>query len=319
MQKSLIALAVLASLGGAAAAQQVTLYGRVDLSLAQQADAVSNKELRNGSASRIGVRGTEDLGGGLKAVFQLEHRFAADTGEQLSSSRFWEGKSIVGLEGAFGRLTFGREENPAYTLSQFPADPWGTDTVAGNGSIINGRIGTTRYSSTINYRLASGGLTFAGQIAEAEGNTPSAAGAVAEDRPYSLGLAYAAGPLTLGLGYENPADADDDWTTLFGGYDFGAARVGLLLGSGTNTDGGKHESWLVTLTAPLGNGQLRVGYGELKNKTLDVVADKQFAVGYHYALSKRTTLYADVVNENRDGLPSDRESTGYDIGIRHNF
>ena len=316
-----LTLAALALLGSTAAMAQssVTVYGRVDLSLAQQADAVKNKEVRNGSGSRLGFRGVEDLGDGLKAVFQLEHRFNADEGTQTNATRFWDGKAIVGLEGGFGRITLGREENPAYTLSQGVADPFGTDTVASNGSIVNGRIGTTRYSNTVNYRFAASGFTIAGQVAEADGNTPAGTGGVAEKRPFSLGAGYAAGPLTLGFGYENPADADDAWTTVNAAYDFGAVKLGGFFGTGTNVSDQKHQSWLVSATAPIGGGQLRVSYGQLKNKDTSTIADKQLGLGYHYALSKRTTVYADVISEKRDNMPSDRESTGYDLGIKHNF
>lgn len=307
MQRSLLAAALLGAFSSLATAQ-VTLYGRVDLSLAQQADAVKNTELRNGSGSRFGLRGTEDLGGGLKAVFQIEHRFNADTGS--AGTRFWEGKSIVGLEGGFGRFTLGREENPAYTHSQNPADPWGGDTVASNGSIVNGRIGTTRYSDSLNYRYSGGGFTFGAQMTEGDG---------LDDRPYSLGLAYAAGPLRVGVGFENPGNADDDWLTVNGSYNFGAFGLRGLIGNGSNANGQKHQSWLLAATTQIGAGELRASYGQLKNKDLDVVADKQLAFGYHHALSKRTTLYADLINEKRDNLPADRKSTGWDVGIKHNF
>jgi predicted porin len=324
MNKHLLALGALAvttfGAGAASAQSSVTLYGRIDLSLAQQADAVKNREVRNGSGSRLGVRGVEDLGGGLKAFFQLEHRFDADTGAQSNASRFWEGKSIVGLEGGFGRAWMGRDENPAYTYGQTVADPWGTDTVASNGSIINGRIGSTRYSNSLNYRFAAAGFTAAAQIAEAEGNLPSATGAGLDDRPYSLGLGYGAGPLVLGFGYENPADADDNWSSFYAGYNFGAFKLGGFWGSGRNVSDQKHEAYLLSATAPLGAGEFRVSYGQLKNKTLDLIADKQIGLGYHYALSKRTTLYTNFVNEKRDGIDaSGREKNGYDFGVKHNF
>lgn len=316
MKHSLIAVAVLAAFSAAASAQ-VTVYGRVDLSVAQQADAVDNKEVRNGSGSRLGFRGVEDLGGGLKALFHIEHRFDADTGAQSNGTRFWEGKSIVGLEGAFGRVSLGREENPAYTYAQTVADPWGGDTVASNGNIVAGRIGTTRYSNSVNYRIAASGFTFGGQISEADGNLPS--GGALDDRPYSIGVGYKSGALALGLGYENPADTDDDWTTLFGAYDFKVVRLSALYGSGTSVAGNKHRAYLLGATAPIGGGQLRLSYGTLKNRTGGVVLDKQTSLGYHYALSKRTTVYADVTNEKRDNMPGDRNSTGYDLGIKHNF
>jgi predicted porin len=300
------------------AQSSVSVYGRVDLSVAQQADAESNRQLRNGSGSRLGFRGTEDLGGGLRAVFQLEHRFNANDGTQ-STTRFWEGKSIVGLEGGFGRISLGREENPAYTYGQVVADPWGTDTVASNGSIINGRIGTTRYSNSINYRITFGDFTFGAQGAEADGNTP--AGSDAEKRPYSVGAGWARGPWRVGLGFENPADRDDRWASVAASYDFGLARVGAFFGSGKNVDAQKIEGWLVSAVAPVGAGELRASYGTLKNKDIATndELDEQFGVGYHHALSKRTTLYADVVHERRDSLPDGRRKTGYDVGVRHNF
>jgi predicted porin len=314
------ALAVVAAAASTAQAQtqpSITVYGRVDLSVAQQADAPSNRELRNGSGSRFGLRGVEDLGGGLRAVFQLEHRFNANDGTQ-STARFWEGKSIVGIEGGFGRITLGREENPAYTYGQSPADPWGTDTVATNGSIVNGRIGSTRYSNSVNYRIAAGGFTFGAQVAKSEGNQPASGDL--DKRPYSAGLAYAQGPWQVGVGFENPADREDRWASVNGSYDLGIVRVGAFYGSGKNASAQKVEGALVSVVAPVGQGEVRTSYGRLKNKDVaDGVLDKQFGLGYHHFVSKRTTLYADLVNERRDGMPSNRRETGYDVGLKHNF
>lgn len=314
----IVLLALAAAFGPAAAESSLTLYGRVDLSLAQQADAPSGKELRNGSGSRFGVRGVEDLGGGLKAVFHLEHRFNADDGS-ASSSRFWEGKSVVGLEGGFGRITLGRDENPAYTFSQSVADPWGTDTVASNGSIVNGRIGSTRYSNSINYRYEASGLSFGAQTAEADDNLP--ASGVAQQRPYSLGLRVASGAWAVGLGYENPADRDDHWLTANASWDFGPVKVGALVGSGKNVVGHRHRAVLVSATAPLFGGELRTSYGQLEDKDspgADML-DKQYGVGFWYPLSRRTAVYVDLVREQRDAMPGNHRSTGYDLGLRMTF
>ena len=307
MPRLLLAAALLGAFSTLATAQ-VTMYGRIDQSLAQQADAVKNSELRNGSGSRFGLRGTEDLGGGLKAVFQIEHRFNADTGS--AGTRIWEGKSIVGLDGGFGLVTMGREENPAYTFGQNPADPWGGDTVASNGSIVNGRIGTNRYSDSLNYRYSASGFTIAVQVTEGEG---------LDDRPYSLGLAYAAGPLRLGVGFENPGNADDNWLTVNGSYNFGTFALRGLIGSGINVNGQKHQSWLLAATTKIGAGELRASYAQLTNKDMDVIADKQLAFGYHYPMSRRTTLYVDLISEKRDNMPADFKSTGWDVGIKHDF
>lgn len=313
------AAAALLMLAGSALAQSVTIYGRLDLSAAQQADAPANKELRNGSGSRLGFKGSEDLGGGLKAFFHLEHRFNADDGSVTAGSRFWDGKSIVGLEGSLGRIGLGREENPAYTFSQGAADPWGTDTVASNGSIVNGRIGSTRYSNSVNYRYTGNGFAFGAQVSEAEGNV--GAGGVPDDRAFSLGGRYEWRALTVGVGYEDPADKDDHWATVNASWDFGFAKVGGLFGRGRNALGEKHQAFLVTATAPVFGGELRGSYGELENKAMasDGLLDRQFGLGFHYPLSKRTTVYADLVHEKRDRFPGDRKSTGYDLGIKHNF
>jgi predicted porin len=320
MHRAFFALAALCCVAGAAQAQgsSITLYGRVDLSFAQQADAPRNREIRNGSASRFGVRGVEDLGGGLKAVFDIEHRFNADEGTPVST-RFWEGKSIVGLEGRFGRITLGREENPAFTYAQVVADPFRMDTVASNLTILNGRVGSTRYSSSVNYRWLSEPYVVGVQVAEAEGNPVP--GGQAERRPYSLGLAFEQGAWRLGVGYENPADADDRWATLAASYDLGALRIGAFIGSGENVAGQGVRAYLVSAVAPVAGGELRTSYGELKNRGLrpSMVLDKQFGLGYHYALSKRTIAYVDVVNERRDGIARGLRKTGYDLGLRHSF
>jgi predicted porin len=78
---------------------------------------------------------------------------------------------------------------------------------------------------------------------------------------------------------------------------------------------------LVTAVAPIGAGDLRLSYGQLKNHDLtsNGTLDKQLGLGYHYALSKRTTVYVDLVNEQRDGMAGNLVNTGYDLGIKHNF
>ncbi|MBK7614684.1 MAG: porin [Burkholderiales bacterium] len=312
-----IALAVATLAGGALAQSSVTVYGRLDLALTQQADKVANKEIRTGSGNRLGFRGTDDLGGGLKAVFQIEHRLNPADGSLSAATRFWDGKALVGLEGSFGRFWMGRDENPAYTYSQSPGDPWGTDTVVANGTIMNGGIGATRYSNTLNYRIAASGLTFAAQLGEAGKNAPAAG--TAEKRTLSLGVAYGAGPLTLGLGYENPGDADDIWTTLNASYNFGMVKLGAFYGTGKDGLAKKRQSYLLSATAPIAGGELRLSLGQLKNKDTAIVLDKRTAIGYVYPLSKRTSVYADLVREGRPAMPAANKATGYDFGLKHNF
>jgi predicted porin len=329
MKKSLLALAALAAVSGSAFAQSsVTIYGRVDQGFAQEADAVKNRQIRAGSANRLGFRGVEDLGGGLKAFFQFEHRF--DAGEGTANAVFWDGKSFVGVRTTFGDFYLGREDNPAYAISQAAGDPFGTDTVAANTTILNGRIGTNRYANSVNYRGTFSGVTLGAQIAEADGSKPQSAG---EDRPWSVAAAWTGGPFTVGVGHENPANADAQWTTVNAAWDFKVVKLIGLYGfgdtgtqAGLTTSGGNDErtAYILGLTAPIGNGELKASYGVLENEAAvggtKTKLDKQIGIGYHYALSKRTTVYADFINEKRDGIDaSGREKNGFDLGLKHNF
>jgi predicted porin len=351
MKKSLLALAALAAFASAASAQSsVTLYGRVDLSVGKDSGVNDSKYLKNGSGSRLGLRGSEDLGGGLSAIFNIEHRFDADTGNS-SAARFWHGRSFVGLKGGFGEVVFGREYTTAFLGSQLIADPWGWDTVAAStaGASANltglggpnlaygGTVGITggggiakvRNDSSITYKIGAGGFRFAAQIAEATDtlNTFKA-------KPVNFSLGYAGGPLMVALGYERTGNegvsatslTGDDITeklmTLNGTYDFGAFKLGGFYGKGDSfATGASHKSVMLTGTAPIGAGEFRAAYGTLKAD--DQKVNRMFALGYHYSLSKRTTVYVDMVN-NSNTLAKDLgintgSSTGYDVGIKHNF
>lgn len=322
MKKSLLALAVLGAFAGAASAQSsVTLYGRVDLAIGK-APGSSAKQMVNGSGSRLGMRGVEDLGGGLSALFNIEHRYAADTGAQSDPARFWTGRSIVGLQGGFGQVVLGREYVTAFLQSQLAADPWGWETVVsgflGNGlnnTITGGGIARVRNDSSLTYRLSMSGFTFGAQIAEATDAINNF-----QNKPVNFAISYAGGPVTFGFGYERTGfevTETEDWMTLNGAYNFGAFKLGAFFGRGDTRTGARHQSWLVSATAPIGAGELRASYGRLQNKTADIDAAKGFALGYHYSLSKRTTIYADVVRNNADTIAT--SNTGYDFGIKHNF
>lgn len=319
MKKSLIAFAALATIAGAASAQSsVTLYGRVDLSV-NKATGTDQKGLTNGSGSRFGVRGVEDLGGGLSAFFNLEHRFNADTGAQTNAARFWAGRSIVGLQGGFGKITLGREYTTAFLGSQLIADPWGWDTVVSgtpagglNNAITGGGIARVRNDSSLTYNFSAAGFSFGAQVAEATDAIDNF-----NKKPVNFSLGYAAGPLMLALGYERTGQEAADtakWLTVNGSFDLGAVKLGALYGKGNAADGDDRKSYLLTAVAPLGQGEFRASYGRLKSDAVGDMA-KGFAVGYHYALSKRTTLYTDYLRNTALGT----NKNGYDFGIKHNF
>lgn len=322
MKKSLLALAVLGAFAGAASAQSsVTLYGRVDLSVGKNAGS-AQKVMQNGSGSRLGLRGVEDLGGGTSAFFNIEHRFNADTGADSSGNvRFWTGRSLVGLQGGFGKVSLGREYTTAFLGSQLIADPWGWDTVAastGTSGITGLGIAAVRNDSSLTYNLAAGGLSFGAQIAEATDTINRF-----QKKPVNFSLGYAAGPVGLHFGYERTGAegvASAKIMSLGGTMGMGGFKVGAFYAKGNTAADDEHTGYMLTATAQMGQGEFRAAVGKRNAETARgaTIAAREislFAVGYHYALSKRTTVYADFARNGKLAT----EKTAYDFGIKHNF
>lgn len=356
MNKSLIALAVLGAVSGVATAQSsVTFYGRVDQAYGKPLAAMGLKAvsgLMDTSGSRIGVRGTEDLGGGLKAVFNLEHRLSADTGEAGyvapfrssnnaaggtavtaavpgASTSFWGARAVVGLEGGFGRILLGREYTAAFLGLENPMDPWKGDTMATAKPLTLGNnIEVARFSNSINYALSASGITFMASWAPKEDGTPAQSTATLKKASYSTALNYAAGPIFVGIAYTNPGYDNDHWADIAGSYNFGMVKVGAFFGNGKSAANRKVSSWMLTAVAPIGNGELRTMYGQLRSKNQTTgVSDtlvKKLSVGYWYSLSKRTTLYGDLISDNGKSVKDAAaagfgQKTAYEFGIKHDF
>ena len=335
MKKSLLALAALTAFAGAVSAQSnVTMYGRVDLSV-NKGVGTADRAISNGSGSRLGLRGSEDLGGGMAAIFNIEHRFNADTGVSQgninnpgvnagTSLRFWSARSLVGLKGGFGQLTLGREYTTAFLGSQLANDPWGWDTVVSatpglglNQALTGGNIARVRNDSAATYNFSMSGFSFGAQIAEASDTVNSF-----QKKPYNFSVGYAGGPFSVNAGYERTgqvAAAAAEWMTLGGAFNLGMVKLGASVGSGKTLANAKNQSYMVTATAALGQGELRASVGQLTSDPAGAAAKvdvaKGFGLGYHYALSKRTTLYTDFVRNTAVAT----EKNGYDFGVKHNF
>ena len=330
MKNSLLALAALTAFTGAVSAQSnVTMYGRIDLSV-NKGVGTDQKAISNGSGSRLGLRGSEDLGGGMAAIFNIETRFDADTGSAQSlnigtgtQNRFWGARSLVGLKGNFGQLTLGREYTTAFLGSQLINDPWGWDTVASgtpgaglNQALTGGGIARVRNDSAATYNFSMSGFSFGAQIAEATDAINNF-----QKKPYNFSAGYAAGPFTVNAGYEKTgqvAAAAAQWATLGGTFNLGMVKLGASIGSGRTAADAKNQSYMVTAVGVMGQGELRGSYGKLTTDQPGIGKSdlaKGFALGYHYALSKRTTLYTDYVRNTAVAI----EKNGYDFGIKHNF
>lgn len=349
MKKSLIALAVLAAAGAASAQSSVSLYGLVDVyagsvkntiaipgSKAQT--AVNSSGLNN---SRWGLRGSEDLGNGLKANFVLEAGFETDTGAAGSLGSTFQRKSTVGLSGAFGSVELGRNYTAYDTLRAVTNNTADTNVsvtneVWQNGSTYNAN-GTINVSADYNNRVSNsirfdsavyGG--FSGSVAYGFGENKTTTTDATDN--LSLHVKYANGPLLVGYAYQqqdsaNPANKDAKFNLLAGSYDFGVAKLvagyNTVKRQQTATLGGEDKEYQFGVQAPLGAVTLYAGYANSENETTGGVTVSERS-GYNlaatYALSKRTTAYAGYKNVEIDsGAGKGNEIDAFAVGVRHTF
>lgn len=349
MKKSLIALAVLAASGAAMAQSSVTMFGVVDLGVSHYSveDGVSQTAMSNGglAGSRLGFRGVEDLGGGLTANFHLEGALTADNGKGGSSGGGFDfqRRSTVGLGGAFGEVRLGRDYTPTF-WNDTVFDPFGTSGVGGNVvSTARGGLGNANYvraNNSINYFLPGKLGGFYGQAMyafdEALSTTAGSPGRYAGAR-----LGYANGPVDVAIAYGKtdgatpPTAAAPDvksWN-LGASYNLGIVK---LMGEYARdkvtvaTTDTTTKGFLLGLTAPVGPGEVKLAYSRAETEAAGSdPRSSKLAVGYVYNLSKRTAVYASAARLNNDngatralgGLTgvANKDSTGYDFGLRHSF
>lgn len=333
MKKSLLALAVLGTLAGVASAQSsVTIYGRVDESFAKPVVSKDKQIADNGTAggSRLGFKGTEDLGNGLSAVFRFEHGFNPDDGTAADTNKFWNRYAMVGLSSTkFGTLSLGRLENGAWdVITSF--DPFGGETGAelrDTGSALRiknwdaGAFGAKnvldvrRLDNAVRYDVAYQGFKASASIAEKSVTTSDGG------KPVAVGGSYTAGPLYLGAGYEKLSAENGKMWIVGGTYDFGMAKLYGNYAGGKTTADVDVKGFLVGATAPYGALLFKAGYAQ--SKVDGAGTYKKAGLGVDYNLSKRTKLYADYAriagDVGADNGPADKNKNGYDVGIRHSF
>jgi len=358
MKKALIALAALGLTGGAAVAQSsVTLFGVLDVSMRYAKSSGNTVKLLGTdglNSSRLGVRGTEDLGGGLKAGFWLEAAVNPDTGT-ADSSRFWGRRASVSLLGDFGEVRLGRgKTSTRLHIDDF--DPYST-TGLGDVSKVYSTLGSNadtlnRSDNMVQYFLPSnlGGVYGSVDVAAGENSNTSAAAGVTSGGKKMLGgrIGFKQGPINVAAAYEQTTGFGNlkyKIMSVGGGYDFGVIRPTLNY-SETKFNAYKQQIYTVGVTVPLGQGYILGSFSDAKaNSAAEraVVAGnlfaggvagvgdaKLFALGYVYNLSKRSALYANYAQIKNDGkatfavsgsptVAAGNSSSGFDVGIRHSF
>ena len=329
MKKSLVALAALAVVGAASAQSSVTLYGVVDAALfdsnAAGVDAqMSGSGLMNNGTSRLGFRGSEDLGGGMKAGFNIEGGFNPETGvSNLSGGNMYSRAANLSLSGNFGSVRLGRGLTPSF----YGVYAWELTNTA-NYSVVANQFGFAgadpRNSSEFSYTTPSmsGFSATLGYVAKSDnivGATPGTFTPAGVFVPAVTGVAasktdanvlYVNGPIAVGLSY-NKIQGFERGLALGAKYDFGT----FVLAGSLQDPAGAKKGFTIGGTANLGPVALTL---DLARDTGSAVKNTDTLLEAKYALSKRTFTYAAVL---RDGsavatLPS---VTSYSLGIRHNF
>ena len=318
MKKSLLAFAVFTACTGLAQAQSnVTIYGVVDVGLIKATG--TTMQVGKGDFNRLGFKGTEDLGDGLKANFRLETRFQPDTGTTESNGQrpLFQGRSVVGLSGGFGAIKLGRD----LTAVQDPAsdfDPFGFQTVGTLDAVTGNYMSDTstassgnRFSNAVFYSTPlMSGFQVNLSVASKE---PLPGVPVVNSNPYSLSGTYANGPLALMAGVERATNDDKFWT-LNGAYKVGVANL-MASYSRFNRVASFHDTnWLIGADIAVGSGSVKAGYGQIKPEHNS--ADKQASLGYWHNLSKRTMLYTDVTSRKP---ATGSTNNAFDLGIHHTF
>jgi predicted porin len=348
MKKSLLAVALLGTFGVASAQSSVTVYGTLDAGVgytngANANGVVTGVESGQESYSRIGFKGTEDLGGGLKALFVLEQAISLDNGTTTNTypagtqtgTGMFSSQAYVGLgSDVYGTVKLGRQFSPLYN-SYLAIDPFKNGFAAN----INNFFGTDKLNNS-NYERMSNAVTYStadnlgGFNASVAYGFGEVAGETSAQSQVGVSLGYANGPVTVSYAFHqannNTAAITNaaKFTTNFIGaaYDFGMVKVHAAYDQNKLSDDSfKTEDYMVGVTVPFGSHAVFADYTHKDNKIVANADADQYAIGYTYNLSKRTNLYTaytyvknkedSFVNTNVDG----NSVSNIQVGVRHSF
>lgn len=349
MQKKLIALAVAGMMAAPVAMAQsnVTVYGLVDMGyLYEKAGDRKVHKFDPGltAGSRIGFRGAEDLGNGLKAVFTLEYgSLDLDRNSGLTGSR----QSFVGLEGGFGFVGLGRQYSPGFFTGTYDASQaqlWGPHQILAHRTTTRiASSGRARIDNAINYKSPNfGGVT----VNAIYGLSERADSDRRQGDLAAIGANYAAGPIAAGLIYSNvsrqglPGGNQKEWF-IGASYDFGVAKV---LGSWQrNKVDDSDKLWQLGVAVPVSEaGTVALAHGRLNHGASSSLDANATSLSYTHNLSRRTMLYAGYSHVNNkslqtasifaagldtvggsapaaDGAPAGKNARGLALGVRHTF
>lgn len=345
MKKTLIALAAVAATS-AFAQSTVTLFGIADVGYASTtskdttgATTAKVNGMTSGvqSGSRWGIRGSEDLGGGMKANFHFESAITVNDG---TGNNAFGRRSVVELEGGFGKVGLGRDYTPSFAMIS-GTDVTGTDGTTTSDLYPVGVRGDNMFMYTSpNF---SGVVAKVGLISQKSG----APATPAKTNVYDISVSYTAGPLMVGAAFGNAkvvvpaaaavpngpgvlgsaavvASTDKDSHNLIAAtYDLGMAKLyANNINAKDKVSGAKASELNVGVSVPMGAVTLLAGFGTDSTQNAGAAKAKStdYTLGADYTLSKRTNLYARYMKDQTPAISGTKaQTTGFYAGVRHSF
>jgi predicted porin len=344
----------LAAGAGAHAQTNVTIYGIADAAFVGESGGSNGHQTKitsgAASASRIGFRGTEDLGNGMSAFFTLETGVKIDSGELDAANTIFNRQAFVGLKTQAGAVALGRQYAPYHLTLTSVADPFGTGYAGTAKNLFPDNGTNVRTSNTVTYTSPTAGGVHAELAYSAGEQSELSAG-----RQFGGALDLARGSLRVRLAYNSKntdvaatgvshdlgrnillgANYDLKWIKLYGAFGVDKGFNSATLGNANNPYGGVKPTpstdgreILLGFSAPVGPGTLMFSTQRKDDRTHVNQDAHEWGIGYLYALSKRTGLYAAYAHiDNKNGagytVANNTEpgtgNTGYNLGIRQTF
>ncbi len=338
MKKSLIALAVAGTFAAPAfaATSNVDVYGKMRLSLDHvSVTGTADSWQLNDQTSRLGIKGSEDLGGGLKAIYQMETALGTASGSgqfsNIGGTTLGTRNTFIGLSGGFGTVLFGKHDTP-YKLAgssdlfaDTSADSQNKGGIIGYG--MTGGAGDFDMRATNAIAYVSPTMSgFHAAVAVIPGETTTAGtnkNSLAD--AYSLALVYGNGPLNVAFGYEDHNDlADESAWKLNAGYTFGDFKVGATYESQDGVGTRSAKNYLLSGAYGMGPITLALQYGKRNvNAAAETAGDTDLArttLGAVYSLSKRTSAYVAYDHDKiTRATVADVKANVWTMGLNHDF
>jgi predicted porin len=312
--KKLITLAVAAALvAPMVAAAETTLYGRMSSAVVLGDDDTDDAWDVATGTTRIGVKGGEDLGGGLKAIFQAEWAFSSSEGGSTADG-LKNRLAYVGLSGGFGTVAIGRQWTPYYGAVDKTDIFENATSTAGANDYYSGVFRTGNALAYVSPNFNG----FQGKLALIMDRATGLADSDGVDA-YNGSIEYNNGPISVGasiLKYDNDIDLNDQWG-IAASYNFGMFKVIAQyedIDESNVTDADEADAWAIAGEAYFGNNTLKLVYGQMDPEDGDEL--DVWAIGLHHNFSKATKAYVEYADKDDD---NGTDSHQFALGLRHDF